>query len=51
MAVNELRDQDRLDGASNLVILKARIPIVLNKNRIKDYALKAKSPDTGIRDT
>lgn len=40
MVVNGLRDQDRLDGASNFVIWKARILVVLDKNRIKDYALK-----------
>ena len=40
MVVNGLRDQDRLDGASNFVIWKARILAELDKNRIKDYALK-----------
>lgn len=40
MAVNGLRDQDRLDGASNFVIWKARILEILYKHRIKDYALK-----------
>lgn len=40
MAVNGLRDQDRLDGASNFVILKARILTILDKHHIKDYALK-----------
>lgn len=40
MAANGLRDQDRLDEASNFVIWKARILAVLDKNRIKDYALK-----------
>lgn len=40
MAVNGIRDQDKLDGASNFVIGKARILAVLDKNRIKDYALK-----------
>lgn len=40
MAINGLRDQDRLDGASNFVIQKGRILVVLDKNRIKDYALK-----------
>eukprot|EP00253_Pinus_taeda_P026687 PITA_26687 len=40
MVVNGLRDQDKLDGASNFVIWKARILAVLDKNRIKDYALK-----------
>ena len=40
MAINGLRDQDRLDGASNFIIWKARILAVLDKNRIKDYALR-----------
>ena len=40
MIVNGLRDQDRLDGASNFVILKARILAILDKHRIKVYALK-----------
>jgi len=40
MEVNGLRDQDRLDGASNFVIWKARILAVLDKNCIKDYVLK-----------
>jgi len=34
------RDHDRLDGASNFVIWKAKILEVYDKNRIKDYALK-----------
>lgn len=40
MVVNGLRDQDRLDGASNFVIWKARILAILDKHCIKDYALK-----------
>ena len=40
MAVTGLRDQDKLDGASNFVIWKARILAVLDQNRIKNYALK-----------
>ena len=40
MVVNRLRDHDRLDGASNFVIWKARILAILDKHRIKDYALK-----------
>ena len=39
MVVNGLRDQDRLDGASNFVIWKARILAVLDEHRIKDHAL------------
>lgn len=38
--VNGLRDQDRLDGVSNFAIWKARILKILDKYRIKDYALK-----------
>ena len=40
MVVNGLRDQDKLDGASNFVILKARILTILDKHCIKVYALK-----------
>ena len=40
MAMNGLRDHDRLDGASNFVIWKARILAILDKHHIKDYALK-----------
>ena len=36
MAVNGLRDQDRLDEASNFVIWKARIEAILDN----DYALR-----------
>ena len=38
--MNGLRDQDRLDGASNFVIWKSKILAILDKHRIKDYALK-----------
>ena len=40
MAMNGLRDQDRLDGASNIVIWKARILFVLDRHRIKTFALR-----------
>ena len=40
MAVNGLRDQDRLDGASNFVVWKARILSILDRYRIKHFALK-----------
>ena len=40
MVVNELRDQDRLDGASNFVISKANVLSVLNRHRIKGFALR-----------
>jgi len=39
-AVNGLRDQDRLDEASNFVIWKAKILAILDKHHIKDYALR-----------
>ena len=39
MAINGLRNQDRLDGASNFVIWKARILAILDEHRIKDHAL------------
>ena len=39
MAVNGVRDQDRLDGASNFVVRKARILSILDKNRLKHFAL------------
>ena len=40
MAMNRLRDQDRLDGASNFIIWKARILSVLDRHRIKGFALR-----------
>ena len=40
MGVNGLRDQDRLDGASNFVILKARILLVLDRHCIKGFTLR-----------
>ena len=39
MAIIGLRDQDKLDGASNFVIWKARILAVLDEHLIKDHAL------------
>ena len=39
MAVSGPRDQDKLDGASNFVIWKARILAVLDEHQIKDHAL------------
>ena len=41
--MNGLRDEDRLDGASIFVIWKAKILAILDKHRIKDYALKVVS--------
>jgi len=38
--VKGLRDRDRLHGASNFVIWKARILAILDKHRIKGYALR-----------
>ena len=40
MAMNRLRDRDRLDGSSNTVIWKAKIQAVLYRHRIKDFSLK-----------
>ena len=40
MAMNGLSDQDRLDEASNFVIWKARILSVLDRHRIKGFALR-----------
>ena len=40
MALHWVRDQDRLDGASNFVVWKARIISVLDRNRVKNFALK-----------
>ena len=40
MAVKGLRDQDSLDGASNFVIWKVGILSILDRYRIKDFALK-----------
>jgi len=40
MALHGVRDQDRLDGASNFVVYKARILSVLDRNRVENFALK-----------
>ena len=40
MAMNVLRDQDRLDGTSNFVVWKARILSILDRHRVKAFALK-----------
>jgi len=40
MALHGVRDQDRLDGASNFAVWKARILSVLDRNRVKNFALK-----------
>ena len=37
MASASLRDQDRLDGASNFGVWKAKISLLLEENGIKDY--------------
>lgn len=37
MALLGLRDQDRLDGASNFGVTKARISLLLEENGIKEY--------------
>ena len=40
MALHEVRDQDRLDGASNFAVWKARILSMLDNNHVKNFALK-----------
>ena len=40
MAVNGLRDQNKLDGASNFVVWKVRILSILDKHCIKGFALR-----------
>jgi len=40
MALHRVRDQDRLDRASNFAVWKARILSVLDRNRVKHFALK-----------
>ena len=40
MALHGIREQDRLNGASNFAVWKARILSVLDKNRVKNFALK-----------
>ena len=40
MALHRVRDQDRLDGASNFAVWKARILSILDRNRVKNFALK-----------
>ena len=40
MALHRVRDQDRLDGASNFAVWKAKILSVLDRNCIKNFALK-----------
>jgi len=37
MTRTRLRYQDRLDGASNYVIWKARVPFLLDKYGLKSY--------------
>jgi len=39
MAVNGVRDQDRLDEASNFIVWKARILSILDRSRLKHLAL------------
>jgi len=40
MTVNGVREKDRLDGASNFVVWKARILSFLDRNRVKHFALR-----------
>lgn len=38
--MNGRRDQDKLDGASNFVVWKARILSILDRHRIKAFTLR-----------
>jgi len=40
MVVNGIRDHDRLDGALNFIVSKARILSVLDRNRVKHFTLR-----------
>ena len=40
MAVNALRDQNRLDRASNFAVWKARILSILDRHRIEGFTLR-----------
>ena len=40
MAVNGLKDQDRLDGVSNFVVWKAMTFSILDRHRIKGFTLR-----------
>lgn len=40
MAVNRVRDEDRLDRASNFTAWKVKILSVLDRNRVKHFALR-----------
>ena len=40
MALHIVRDQDRLDEASNFTVWKAKILSILDRNRVKNFALK-----------
>ena len=40
MALHGVRDQDRLDGASNFAVWKARILSVLDRNHVKNFSLR-----------
>lgn len=40
MAMNGLKDQDSLDRASNFLVWKARILSILDRHRIKAFALR-----------
>ena len=40
MALHGVRDQDRLDGASNFAVWKARILSVLDRNCVKHFIMR-----------
>jgi len=39
MALHRVRDQDRLDGASNFVVWKAKILSILERNHVNHFTL------------
>ena len=43
-----MRDQDRLDGASNFGIWKARLSLLLEENGIKDYVTSVVAVPTDV---
>ena len=40
MELHEVRDQDKLDRASNFAVWKARILSILDRNHVKHFALR-----------
>lgn len=50
MVVNGVRDQERLKGASNFVVWKARILSVLDMNCLKHFALRTTTVPVDLAD-